>query len=98
MAAFNGNVDAVRALIAAGASVNHPDENQHTPLHHAVISIATRARKLPAGEKGQAAIVRALVEAGAKLTKAVEGKTALQFAEQRGLRLIVNAIKEQRQG
>ena len=38
MAAYWGNPDAARALLAAGANPSNPDVNGHTPLHHAVLS------------------------------------------------------------
>jgi hypothetical protein len=40
MAAYWGNLDAVRALLEAGADVSHGDINNHTPLHHAALSDA----------------------------------------------------------
>lgn len=78
MAAFHGSVDGVKALIAAGADVNNPDINRHTPMHHAVLS-----RRLPAGESSHVAIIRALLAANATLSTAKDGTTALSLAENR---------------
>ena len=76
MAAFYGNVDGVKALIAAGADVNNPDVNGHTPMHHALLS-----RSLPASETVQAAIIRSLLAANATVSTAKDGTTALSLAE-----------------
>ena len=55
IAAFKGNIDGVKALIAAGVDVNNPDANNHRPLHHAVLSPEPRPE-----------IVQALLAAGAR--------------------------------
>jgi peptide-methionine (S)-S-oxide reductase len=59
LAALNGNAEAVKWLVEAGADVNRPSADLYahgTPLHHAVCS-------------GSLATVRALVEAGADAGK-----------------------------
>ena len=70
IAAYKGNIDGVRALIAAGADVNNADVNFHRPLHHAVLSSSPRAD-----------VVKALLAAGARRTEKDRfGKTALDYA------------------
>lgn len=57
LSALNGNAEALRRMIAAGADVNAPSENLYphgTPLHHAVCS-------------GSLEAVRVLVKSGADL-------------------------------
>jgi hypothetical protein len=66
----SGDVDALRALIAAGHDVNAPDPrpyigDMNTPLHHAA-------------NEGSAALVRVLLDAGARVdARCVNGWTPL---------------------
>lgn len=76
MAAFALNADGVRALIAAGADVQNPDNNKHRPLHHAVLSPYFKDKAVE-----QLSIVKALLAGGA-LANAKDkfGKSALDIA------------------
>ena len=65
MAAFYGNVEAARALVNAGADVNHRDVSGHAPLHHAAFCPGT------CNEQTALQIVQLLLGAGAQ-TSVVE--------------------------
>ena len=75
LAAFRGNLRAVQALVRAGADVEHADEGQHRPLHHAVLGSASDAET--------AEMIRAL-SSGATTPNArakdYRGIDALQYA------------------
>ena len=76
MAAYWGNLDAVRALLEAGADVSHGDINYHKPLHHAVYSDAP--------EPVISTIIGLLLQAGASPTaKDRFGKSAYDIALRR---------------
>ena len=48
MAAYWGNPEAAKVLLAAGANPSNPDVNGHTPLHHAVLSRTNTAEQAEA--------------------------------------------------
>jgi cytohesin len=67
LASKDGSEESVRALIAAGADINHPDEKGATAL-------------LFAAQEGCEAAVRALIAAGAEVDKATRGGQTPLFA------------------
>ena len=71
-AAYKGNSQIVKALLAAGASVNATDNNGFTALMNSAV-------------KGQSEVAKALLAAGANMNMtAHEGKTALIMAAHMG--------------
>ena len=56
IAAWHGNVEGVKLLIAAGADANNADVNGHRPLHHALHA-----------QQPKPEIVQALLDAGRRL-------------------------------
>ena len=67
LAAGMGCTEAIRALVAAGASLETEDNDQLSPLHHAAV-------------EGQAKAIRALVNAGADIeVDAGDGLTPLHI-------------------
>ena len=87
VAAWQGNVEGVKLLIAAGADVNNADVNGHRPLHHAV-----RAKK------PKLQIVQALLAAGAmpsaRARANLGNETALSHATSNGLTEIVSILRQ----
>jgi len=78
--------ETIRALLAAGADVNLPCQNGRTPLITAVF-------------QGAVDLVRLLIGKGADLSaKDEEGKTALDYAEERDERKIKDILKNKSVG
>jgi len=79
-AAREGRLEAMRALIKAGADVNGRDRNNWTPLVHAI-------------HKRQDAAARLLLESGAEADEAMDGgATPLMFAAAYGETAIVEEL------
>ena len=70
IAARNGHREAVRALLEAGAEVDHADNDGCTALH-------------AAAEEGHVEVIQTLLKAGADLNLRSHGRTALLFARVR---------------
>jgi hypothetical protein len=77
----DGNLERVQELIAAGANVNHVDDDGETALIHA-------------SWKGHAAVVAALLAAGAAVNHAYKdgGWTALMMASSQGRTAVVTML------
>jgi len=84
--ALNNSVDAVRALLEAGADVNATQHGGYTPL-------------IQAAAAGKKEMVQVLVECGARLdAKCDQGKTALDYARERGHAEIVKLLEKSLHG
>jgi ankyrin repeat protein len=72
VAAIQGRLDVVRALVSAGAELNAQAEHNYTPLHEAI-------------EQEHRDVARFLIEAGAKLDVAnADGVTPQQMLDWHG--------------
>jgi len=84
-----GSVSAVKALLAAGADINAPNESRNSPL-----SIAVSNTK--AGQSNRSdyeAVVRLLLDEGAEVTaKYLDGFTALHKAVMKGNEAVVKLL------
>jgi len=84
IAAWHGNVEGVKLLIAAGADANNADVNGHRPLHHALHA-----------QQPKPEIVQALLDAGASPgAMAKDSETALGRAKSKGLTEIVSILRQ----
>jgi len=81
-AATDGNLDAVRLLIAAGAKVDCVDSQGRTPL-------------MWAASKGKAQVVQELLKHGADVSRTTQtGWTALRYAEESGDPEVVKLLRK----
>lgn len=79
-AVFGGNLDCIRQIVEAGADVNAKQEGDFTPLHGAA-------------QSGLSDAVRLLIEQGAnKEAVSAEGKTAIDYANEKGHKEIVEFL------
>ena len=80
-AAWDGKVDVLKMLLAAGADLNHRNLCNHTPLHFAVYG-------------GNSEAVELLLLHGANVhTQKIEGHTALDAARSCGYTKILNLLQ-----
>ncbi|MBL0028777.1 MAG: ankyrin repeat domain-containing protein [Rhodanobacteraceae bacterium] len=79
-AAYQGRVDIVLALIAAGAPINAAGETGYTPLHYAI-------------ERGRSEVVLALMASGADPSLCdATGRSARVYAEDLGNLAVIVAV------
>ena len=106
IAASNGNVEAVKALLEAGADVNAPiggedwetyDDSDEpalgsTPLHMAASNYPTGCHRQPLNEAGCAEVASILLAAGADVSaRDAEGRTALDVAKKDDVKAVLQA-------
>ncbi len=99
-----GHVEIVRDLLQAGADPNGPDSGAFTPLMASsfrgleVMWEVVAGRDFPAGSGGKktdwAAMVRALVEAGADVNAQSSGMNALALARTTGQKEVVKILED----
>jgi ankyrin repeat protein len=83
---------AVRALLDGGADVRRPNKAGSTPLHLAVQTTGRGGSGLPHAREQQAAIVRLLLECGARATdRDGRGRTVLQAASDDSSRVLLRS-------
>ena len=106
VAASNGNVEAVEALLQSGADVNAPvggpewetiddpgvPAHGSTPLHMAASNYPTGCHRQPLNEAGCAEVASILLAAGADITaRDAEGRTALDVVSGDDVKAVLQA-------